>query len=127
MKYLTLKDGTAELRDADGLLELDTYQTCDALRRKFGVEGRGASVLSIGPAGEHHVRWAGVFVDHGHSASHNGAGPASSPPLLRLVGQLLPVHGPFVEEPEEGEEPPHVAASGRRIPAAVPFHRVDVG
>jgi len=85
MKYLTLKDGTAELRDADGLLELDTYQTCDALRRKFGVEGRGASVLSIGPAGEHHVRWAGVFVDHGHSASHNGAGAVLGSKRLKAI------------------------------------------
>ena len=73
-KYLVIKDGKAELKDAGKFLGLDTYETTDALREEHGVEGRGASVLSIGPAGENLVRWAGVFVDHGHSASHNGPG-----------------------------------------------------
>jgi aldehyde:ferredoxin oxidoreductase len=73
-KYLVLKDGKAELKSADELLGLDTYETTDTLREMFDVKGRGASVLSIGPAGENLVRWAGTFVDHGHSASHNGSG-----------------------------------------------------
>jgi len=73
-RYLVLRDGGAELRDATKLVGLDTYETTDALREEHSVAGRGASVLSIGPAGENLVRWAGVFVDHGHSASHNGPG-----------------------------------------------------
>ncbi len=73
-KYLVLRDGKAELKDATKIMGLDTYETYDTLSKEHGEKGRGASVLSIGPAGENTVLWAGVFVDHGHSASHNGSG-----------------------------------------------------
>ncbi len=72
--YIVIKDGKAEVRDASDLLGLDTYEVTDKLLEIHGVKNRGASVLSIGPAGENKVRWAGTFVDHGHSASHNGTG-----------------------------------------------------
>jgi aldehyde:ferredoxin oxidoreductase len=84
-KYLVIRDGKAELRDAEKLLGLDTYETYDALREEFGEERRGASVLSIGPAGENTVRWAGVFVDHGHSASHNGSGAVMGSKKLKAI------------------------------------------
>ena len=84
-QYLVVRDGSAELRDADRFVGLDTYQICDALHRELGVRGRGASVLSIGPAGEHLVRWAGVFVDHGHSASHNGPGAVLGSKRLKAI------------------------------------------
>lgn len=84
-KYLMIRDGSAELIDASSIKGLDTYETCDALREEFGVKGRGASVLSIGPAGEHLVRWSGVFVDHGHSASHNGPGAVLGSKRLKAI------------------------------------------
>ena len=84
-KYLVIRDGAAELRDADKLLGLDTYETYDTLKEEFGEPGRGASVVSIGPAGESLVRWAGVFVDHGHSASHNGVGAVMGSKKLKAI------------------------------------------
>ena len=84
-QYLVLRDGSAELREAGKLAGLDTYKTCDTLRDEFEVKGRGASVLSIGPAGEHLVRWAGAFVDHGHSGSHNGPGAVLGSKRLKAV------------------------------------------
>jgi aldehyde:ferredoxin oxidoreductase len=84
-KYLVLRDGRAELKDATYLLGLDTYETYDTLREEHDVKGRGASVLSIGPAGENMVRWAGVFVDHGHSASHNGSGAVMGSKKLKAI------------------------------------------
>jgi len=84
-QHLVLRDGSAELRSADHLRGLDTYEACDALRREHGVEGRGASVLSIGPAGENLVRWAGAFVDHGHAAAHNGPGAVLGSKRLKAV------------------------------------------
>jgi aldehyde:ferredoxin oxidoreductase len=84
-RYLELKDGKAELRDASKLLGLDTYETYDTLREEYGERARGASVLSIGPAGENLVRWAGVFVDHGHSASHNGTGAIMGSKKLKAI------------------------------------------
>jgi aldehyde:ferredoxin oxidoreductase len=84
-KYLVLRDGKAELKDATKLLGLDTYETYDTLSKEHGEKGRGASVLSIGPAGENTVRWAGVFVDHGHSASHNGSGAVMGSKKLKAI------------------------------------------
>ena len=84
-RYLVLRDGKAELRDASKFIGLDTYEVTDAIREEHGVSGRGASVLSIGPAGENLVRWAGVFVDHGHSASHNGPGSVIGSKKLKAI------------------------------------------
>jgi aldehyde:ferredoxin oxidoreductase len=84
-QYLVIKDGGAELRDAAEFLGLDTYEISDALKEEHGIKGRGASVLSIGPAGESLVRWAGVFVDKGHSASHNGPGAVLGSKKLKAV------------------------------------------
>ncbi|RLI03043.1 hypothetical protein DRO31_02735, partial [Candidatus Bathyarchaeota archaeon] len=84
-QYLVLENGKAELRDASDLLGLDTYEVTDKLREVHGAEGRTASVLSIGPAGEKKVRWAGTFLDHGHSASHNGTGAAIGSKRLKAI------------------------------------------
>ena len=84
-KYLVLKDGEATLHNASDILGLDTYLVTDRLREAHGVKSREASVLSIGPAGENMVRWAGVFVDHGHSASHNGSGAVLGSKKLKAV------------------------------------------
>jgi aldehyde:ferredoxin oxidoreductase len=83
--YLVLKDGKAELRNASSLQGLDTYKTTNALKEKYGIKDRGASVVSIGPAGENLVKWAGVFVDHGHSASHNGPGAVLGSKKLKAI------------------------------------------
>jgi aldehyde:ferredoxin oxidoreductase len=96
-KYLVLKDGKAELLDASPFIGLDTYEITDSLREQHGVKSREASVLSIGPAGENLVRWAGVFVDHGHSASHNGPGAVLGSKKLKAVISFrgtgrIPVH-----------------------------------
>jgi aldehyde:ferredoxin oxidoreductase len=98
-KYLVLKDGKAELRDASPILGLDTYETTDRLREMHGAKGREASVLSIGPSGENLARFAGVFVDHGHSASHNGPGAVLGSKKLKAIvafrgGGRVDVHDP---------------------------------
>jgi aldehyde:ferredoxin oxidoreductase len=84
-KYLVLKEGNAELRDASDLIGLDTYEVTDRLREIHQAKGRSASILSIGPAGENKVRWAGTFLDHGHSASHNGTGAVIGAKRLKAI------------------------------------------
>lgn len=98
-QYLVIKDGKAELRNADHLLGLDTYETCDKLRETHDTKGREASILSIGPAGENLVRFAGAFLDHGHSASHNGVGAVIGSKKLKAIitfrgSGRLDVHDP---------------------------------
>ena len=99
-KYLVIRDGGAELKDADEIMGLDTYEVGDYLRESYGVRGRSASVLSIGPAGENLVRWTGVFVDHGHSASHNGSGAVLGSKKLKAIMAFRSSGGPEIADPK---------------------------
>jgi aldehyde:ferredoxin oxidoreductase len=72
--YLYIDDDRVELRDARPYLGKDTWQTQDALYEDTGLRGHQLSVYSIGPAGEHCVRFAAIQGDYGHVASKNGVG-----------------------------------------------------
>jgi aldehyde:ferredoxin oxidoreductase len=63
----------------------DTFETVDALTKELGKKEREVSVVSIGPAGEHLVKWAGVYAEKGHSASHNGSGAVMGSKKLKAV------------------------------------------
>ncbi len=131
-RYLHLDDGRAELRDASHLLGRDTYETTDRLKAEWGKQDLQMSVLSIGPAGEHLVRFAGVFVDKGHSASHNGVGAVMGSKRLKAIavargrqrvdvsdrGQLREIADAFYEQVKDftgtigGVHRSHVAGTG---------------
>lgn len=83
--YLYINDGKAELREASHLLGSDTYETVDLLSRELRKKERQLSVVSIGPAGENLVRFAGVFAEKGHSASHNGPGAVMGSKKLKAI------------------------------------------
>jgi aldehyde:ferredoxin oxidoreductase len=83
--YLTIDDNGAELREASYLLGRDTYETADLLSEDLGKKKRQVSVISIGPAGEHKVKFAGVFAEKGHSASHNGCGAVMGSKRLKAI------------------------------------------
>ncbi|MFC1988603.1 aldehyde ferredoxin oxidoreductase family protein [Chloroflexota bacterium] len=83
--YLYIHDGQAELRDASHLMGKDTYETGDLVKAELGQNDRGMSVASIGPAGENLVRFACVFVDKGHTASHNGTGAVMGSKMLKAI------------------------------------------
>jgi aldehyde:ferredoxin oxidoreductase len=83
--YLVIDGGQAELRNANHLLGKDSYETGDAIRAEFGKKEMEMSVISIGPSGEHLVKFAGVFVDKGHSASHNGPGAVLGSKKLKAI------------------------------------------
>jgi aldehyde:ferredoxin oxidoreductase len=72
--YIHIKNGEVELRDANELKGKDTFETEDHIREKLGKKSRQISIATIGVAGENLVKFAGVFADKGHSASHNGPG-----------------------------------------------------
>lgn len=83
--YLYVEDGRVELKDGNHLLSMGTYETADSIKNELGKEEKEMSVLSIGPAGEHLVRFAGILVDKGHSASHNGSGAVMGSKRLKAV------------------------------------------
>jgi aldehyde:ferredoxin oxidoreductase len=84
-QYLHIDDGRAELRDASYLLGVNTYDIADRLKQEHGKTDFQASVLSIGAAGEHLVRFACIFVDKGHAAGHNGTGAVMGSKRLKAV------------------------------------------
>ena len=83
--YLYLHDGAAELRDADHLQGLDTYDLQDRITEELGKKPRQLSVLGIGPAGEHLVRFAAIAGDKGHVAGHNGSGAVMGSKKLKAI------------------------------------------
>jgi aldehyde:ferredoxin oxidoreductase len=84
-KYLYIDTETVELHNADWLKSYDTYQTSDLLKSRHDRRSREMSVASIGIAGENKVRFAGVFFDYGHSASHNGLGAVMGSKGLKAI------------------------------------------
>jgi len=80
--YLYVHDGTAEIRDARHLAGKDTWETEDAVKQEIGNQ---CSVYTIGPAGEHLVRFAAVIGDHGHAAGHNGTGAVMGVKKLKAI------------------------------------------
>jgi aldehyde:ferredoxin oxidoreductase len=83
--YLYIQDEVVELRDARALLGKDTWETQAALCRETGLSGHQLSVYSIGPAGEHLVRFAAIQGDYGHVASKNGCGAVMGKKKLKAV------------------------------------------
>jgi len=95
--YLYIHDGTAELRDARHLLGKDTWETEEAVAQDLGLPAHRVSVYSIGPAGEHRVRFAALVGDRGHVAAHNGVGAVFGAKRLKAVAvargsRPVPVH-----------------------------------
>lgn len=85
LKYLYIHDGRAELRDADHLTGVDTWEMTDVMSEELEVDERQISVFGIGPAGENMVRFAAFAGDRGHVAGHNGTGAAMGSKRLKAI------------------------------------------
>ena len=83
--YLYMHDGVAELRDASPLMGLDTYDMQDRVTELLGKKPRQVSMLGVGPAGEHLVRFAAIAGDKGHVAGHNGTGAVMGSKRLKAI------------------------------------------
>ncbi|MBI2525790.1 MAG: hypothetical protein HYV93_07375 [Candidatus Rokubacteria bacterium] len=85
LSYLYINDDVVEIRDAAQLAGKDTWETQQALEQEHGLSGHRMSVYSIGPAGEHLVRFAAIHGDYGHVASKNGCGAVMGKKRLKAV------------------------------------------
>ncbi|UCD81802.1 MAG: hypothetical protein JSW26_10355, partial [Desulfobacterales bacterium] len=81
--YMFIDNDRVEVRDADHLWGLDTYQTAVELRRELGDED--IQVLSIGPAGENRVRFACITTNLGDAAGRTGMGAVMGSKKLKAV------------------------------------------
>jgi aldehyde:ferredoxin oxidoreductase len=81
--YLWIKDGEAELRDAEHLWGMATGDCEDALREELG--DKGVRTALIGPSGENLVRYAIVVNDRSHFAGRTGMGAVMGSKRLKGI------------------------------------------
>lgn len=91
--YLWIHDGEVELRDANHLWGLDTWQTEVVLRRD--LDDPKVRVALIGPAGENLIRGACLIIDRARAAGRGGSGAVMGSKNLKAIavrgkGQLFP-------------------------------------
>lgn len=81
--YIWIQDGKVEIRPADRIWGLDTYQTQAAVEEEIGA-GK-VRVASIGPAGESLLPFALILCDHGRLAGRTGLGAVMGWKNLKAV------------------------------------------
>ena len=81
--YILIQDGKAEIRSAEAVWGLDTYETQEALKSQLGIPG--LRIASIGPAGESQIHFALVLCDHGRVAGRTGMGAVMGSKKLKAV------------------------------------------
>jgi aldehyde:ferredoxin oxidoreductase len=101
LQHLHIASESAELRDAEWLRGTDTYKTADLVKHEHGCREREMAVASIGPAGENLVKFAGIFFDYGHSASHNGLGAVMGSKGLKAIGVARGNGQAAIRDPEK--------------------------
>ncbi len=79
--YIYIHDGTIEIRDASSLWGKSAFEACDSLKEELG---KGASVLTIGPAAENLVSFATMLTDDGASGA-SGLGSVMGSKLLKAI------------------------------------------
>jgi aldehyde:ferredoxin oxidoreductase len=81
--YLWLDNSRIEIRDAAAVWGKDTYESQAIIKSEIGVPG--AHVLTIGPAGENGVLFAGLLCDHGRAAGRTGLGAVAGSKNLKAI------------------------------------------
>jgi len=81
--YLWIRDGEAEIRGAEHLWGLDTYETETRIREELGDER--VQVAAIGQAGERLVKFAAVVHDKGRVAGRCGTGAVMGSKMLKAI------------------------------------------
>lgn len=80
--YLSISDGRIELKSASDFWGLGTFETEEVLKK---VEGKNASISSIGQAGEKLVPYACISNDFGRQAGRGGMGTVMGSKNLKAV------------------------------------------
>jgi aldehyde:ferredoxin oxidoreductase len=81
--YLWLDDGRLEIHAAAEVWGRDTYDSQSLIKSE--LQAAGAHVLTIGPAGEQGVLFAGLFCDHGRTAGRAGLGAVAGSKNLKAI------------------------------------------
>lgn len=82
--YLFIDDGRVEIMDAQEFWGKETFEVVDTLKKRHGGDG-SASVITIGPAGEHLVKYAAICNDKAHYLGRTGMGAVMGSKNLKAV------------------------------------------
>jgi aldehyde:ferredoxin oxidoreductase len=103
--YLWIEDDRVEIRAADQLWGMDTYQTQSAIRKELAHPA--IRVACIGPAGEALIPFALILCDHGRVAGRTGLGAVMGSKNLKAVAVRgngeVPVSDPAAYNPLRSE------------------------
>ena len=80
--YLTIFDNKIEIKDASHLWGKDVHQTTDMLTE---AEGKGTSVMCVGPAGENLVLISAIMNDKDRALARGGVGAVMGSKNLKAV------------------------------------------
>jgi aldehyde:ferredoxin oxidoreductase len=93
--YLSLTDDGIKVKDAVHLWGLNTQETRKVLIKETTV---GASIASIGPAGENQILYASIMNDRDRTAGRGGLGAVMGSKNLKAIvtrgTKKIPVHDP---------------------------------
>jgi len=81
--YLSINDNHVEIRDASKVWGMDTYESQTFIKNESGIPG--TRVLTIGPAGENGILFAGFICDHGRAAGRTGLGAVAGAKYLKAI------------------------------------------
>src|SRR5205823_244354 len=81
--YAYVANGTVELRDASDLWGKGVHETVKTLQGRYGE--KDLSVVAIGQAGEHLVRFASWMNEHGRAAGRGGTGCVGGSKNLKAI------------------------------------------
>ena len=81
--YLLLHEDVLEMRAAAACWGLDTYAAQAFIAQETALPD--VHVLTIGPAGENGVLYAGLFCDHGRAAGRTGLGAVAGAKNLKAI------------------------------------------
>lgn len=81
--YLLIRDSEVEIRPADSLWGLDTYEVQESVKQETGIQG--IRTLGIGVAGERMLPYALLLCDHGRVAGRTGLGAVMGSKNVKAV------------------------------------------
>lgn len=104
LSYVLVHEDGAELKSAEDLSGMETYETCHEVREREG-EGYDTHVLASGPAGENQVRFANML--HESKLREGVAGRGGSGAVLgsKNVKAIAVREGDFQPEPAGDLQP----------------------
>ena len=94
--YLSIIDGSAELRSAEHLVGKTTFETQKIIAEELGE--KRVSVACIGPAGENLVKYAAIMNDGGRAAGRTGMGAVMGSKNLKAVAVCGSQKVPLADE-----------------------------